>query len=154
MNSELHQEFFRLLGMEPMYVDVSDLVEAAKSGKLDAQENPLTNTYRFGTYKYHRHITLSGHFFGTGLVLVHNDTYESWPEDVQQAVLDSVKIATEAQRGFAQAEDEEVLSSLDPAENDVVNLSDDERAEFKKAVGPLLAKQREKLGDNIFKMVE
>jgi len=154
MNSELHQEFFRLLGMEPMYVDVSDLVEAAKSGKLDAQENPLTNTYRFGTHKYHRHITLTGHFFGTGLVLVNNKLYESWPEDIQQAVLESVKIATEAQRGFAQAEDKEVLSALDPAENDVVELSDEERAEFRNAVGPLLAKQRERLGAEIFEMVE
>jgi C4-dicarboxylate-binding protein DctP len=154
MNSELHQEFFRLLGMDPMYVDVSDLVEAAKTGKLDAQENPLTNTYRFGTHKYHRHITLTGHFFGASLVLIHNATYESWPEDVQQAVQESIKVATEAQRGFAQEEDVEILSALDPAENDVVNLSDEERAEFKKAVGPLLAKQRERLGDEIFKMVE
>jgi TRAP-type C4-dicarboxylate transport system substrate-binding protein len=154
MDSVLHQEFFRLLGMEPRYVDVRDLVEAAKSGELDAQENPLTNTYRFGTYKYHRHITLSGHFFGASLVLINSKTFESWSEDIQKAVIESIETATKAQRGFAQAEDEEILSALDPSENDVVKLTDEERAQFKTAVGPLLAKQRDAIGSKIFEMVE
>ena len=154
MDSVLHQEFFRSIGMVPRYVDVRDLVEAVKSGQLDAQENPLTNTYHFGTYKYHRHITLSGHFFGVSLVLIKNENFESWSDNIQKAVIDSLDIATKAQREFAQAEDVEILSALDPSENDVVELSDAERAEFKKSVGPLLAKQRKVLGSKIFEMVE
>ena len=69
MNSELHQQFFKALGMKPTFVDVRDLVAVAKSGEVDAQENPLTNTFKFGTNKYHRHITLTGHFFGMSLLL-------------------------------------------------------------------------------------
>jgi len=154
MNSELHQEFFRLLGMEPAYVDVSDLVEAAKSGAIDAQENPLTNTYRFGTHRYHRYITLTGHFFGTGLVLVHRPTYDGWPADVRGAVEAAIAVATRAQRGFAQAEDAEVLAQLDPADNDVAELDAAQRAAFKAAVKPLLDKQREILGADLFALVE
>jgi TRAP-type C4-dicarboxylate transport system substrate-binding protein len=154
MDSVLHKEFFHLLGMEPRYVDVRDLVEAAKSGELDAQENSLTNTYRFGTYKYHRHITLSAHFFGASLLLINNKLFKSWAEDTQKAILESVEIATKAQRGFAQAEEVEILSVINRSENDVVELTDDERAQFKKAVGPLLAKYREAIGSKIFRMVE
>ena len=51
-------------GSSPPSSMFADLVEAAKSGRIDAQENPLTNTYNFGTHRYHRHITLSGHFYG------------------------------------------------------------------------------------------
>ncbi|MDA0240955.1 MAG: TRAP transporter substrate-binding protein [Proteobacteria bacterium] len=153
MNSELHQEVFKKLGFETKFVDVADLVEAAKSGEIDAQENPLTNTYRFGTHHYHRHITLSGHFFGMALFLCHNETFESWPEDVQQAVTEAAAVASKAQREFAGAEDEEVLASLKPEENDVVHLTDDEVAQFRDAVAPILEKHQQKLGADIFALV-
>lgn len=153
MNSEMHQQSFKLLGFEPTFVDVRDLVEAAKSGRIDAQENPLTNTYKFGTYHYHRYITLSGHFFGMVMLMVHEKTFQSWPEDVQKAVQEAADIATKAQRGFAVAEDDDVLAALDPAENEIIELSDEERADFEKAVEPLLQEQREKLGDQLFEMV-
>ena len=153
MNSEMHQRSFELLGFEPTFVDVRDLVEAAKSGRIDAQENPLTNTYKFGTYHYHRYITLSGHFFGMVMLMVNNDSFLSWPENIQEAVIEAAAIATKAQREFAAAEDEDVLAALDPAENEIIELDDDQRAQFEGAVQPLLQQQREKFGDRLFDMV-
>ena len=154
MSSELHQRTFRLLGFEPTFVDVRDLVEAAKSGRIDAQENPLTNTYNFGTHRYHRHITLSGHFYGMALVLANNAQFDSWPEAVRDAVAEGMAVATAAQRKLAQAEDADILGKLDPAENEIVRLTEAERAVFKSAVGPLLAEQRKILGDELFAHVE
>jgi len=154
MSSELHQQTFRLLGFEPTFVDVADLVEGAKSGRIDAQENPLTNTYNFGTHRYHRHITLSGHFYGMVLVLANNAEFESWPEDVQDAVTEGIIAATKTQRQLAGAEDADILSKLDPAMNEIVRLTDTERDAFKAAVGPLLAEQRKILGDELFAQVE
>ena len=154
MSSELHQQTFRLLGFDPAFVDVRDLVEAAKSGRIDAQENPLTNTYNFGTHHYHRHITLSGHFYGMALVLANNAQFESWPQAVRDAVSEGMVVATAAQRKLAQAEDADILGKLDPAENEIVRLTDAERAAFKAAVGPLLAEQRKILGDELFAHVE
>ena len=84
--------------LEPAFVDVRDLVEAAKSGRIDAQENPLTNTYNFGTHRYHRHITLSGHFYGMALVLANNAQFESWPNNVQDAITEGMVAATAVQR--------------------------------------------------------
>jgi len=87
------------------------------------------------------------------MLLVNNAMYESWPAEVKTAVEESVAIATTAQRGFAAAEDEEVLAALDPSENDVVHLSDEERGEFQNAVAPLLASQKERLGEELFALV-
>ena len=153
-SSELHQKTFRLLGFEPTFVDVADLVEAAKSGRIDAQENPLTNTYHFGTHRYHRHITLSGHFWGLTLVLANNAQFESWPDAVQGAMTEAMAVATKAQRTLAEAEDADILAKLDPDENEIVHLTDAERAAFKAAVGPLLTEQRKILGDELFAYVE
>ena len=134
--------------------DVADLVEAAKSGRIDAQENPLTNTFNFGTNHYHRHITLSGHFYGMVLVLANNAQFESWPQAVRDAVTEGMVVATAAQRDLAQAEDADILEKVDPAENEIVHLTDTERAAFKAAVGPLLAEQRKILGEDLFAHVE
>ena len=154
MNSELHQETFRLLGMEPAFVDVADLVEAARSGRIDVQENPLTNTYRFGTYRHHRYITLTGHFFGICLVLINAAQYEALDADVREALDAAIPKATEAQREFAQAEDEEVLANLSPDENDVHELTHDERKRFADAVAPLVERHRRVLGDAVFRYID
>jgi TRAP-type C4-dicarboxylate transport system substrate-binding protein len=154
MNSAAHQEFFRLLGFEPAFIDVADLVEKIKLREIDAQENPLTNTYRFGTHRYHKYITMTGHFFGVALLMVNNKIYSEWPATTQQAVLASANIATDAQRRFAQTEDVEVLSALKPNDNAIAYLSDDELKLFKDAVQPLVDRFRASLGSHLFRLVE
>jgi TRAP-type C4-dicarboxylate transport system substrate-binding protein len=154
MNSPAHQEFFRLLGFEPTFIDVADLVEKIKLREIDAQENPLTNTYRFGTHRYHKYITMTGHFFGVALLMVNNKIYSEWPATIQQAVLASANIATDAQRRFAQIEDVEVLSALKPNDNAIAYLSDDELKLFKDTVQPLVERFRASLGSHLFRLVE
>jgi TRAP-type C4-dicarboxylate transport system substrate-binding protein len=154
MNSDAHQEFFRLLGFEPAFIDVADLVAKIKSREIDAQENPLTNTYRFGTYHYHKYITMTGHFFGVALLMVNDKIYNDWPTKVQQAVQASANIATDAQRSFANREDEEVLSGIKLNDNIITYLSDGEFKLFKDAVQPLVEKFRSSLGNHLFGLVE
>jgi tripartite ATP-independent transporter DctP family solute receptor len=152
--SDLHGKVFKLLGFEPVALDVKDLIAAVHSGTIDAQENPLTNTYNFGIHTYHRHITLSGHFFGAAVLLCHNASYAAWPAEVRQAVTEAASEATAAQRKFAAAVDQEVLATLNPAQNDVVRLTDAERALFVEAVAPLMEEQRQTCGDELFGYVE
>tara|TARA_X000001036_G_C20652574_1_gene795672 strand:+ start:627 stop:1580 length:954 start_codon:yes stop_codon:yes gene_type:complete len=154
MNSEIHKEFFSLLGFEPVYIDVADLVAQVKSGEIDAQENPLTNTYNFGTYKYHRYITLTGHFFGTALLMVNESIYGGWSSEIKMAMGESVKVATQKQRSFAEAEDEQILKLLDDCDNIVTTLSPKELEGFKTAVKPLVYLYRRTLGDHLFSLVE
>lgn len=154
MNSELHKEVFKLLGFEPVFVDVKDLVEAARSGEIDAQENPLTNTYNFKTYEHHPHITLSGHFFGMVLLLCNNNSFESWADKVQRAVIDSAAEATVTQRALAAKEDEEILAKLDPTKNQIVELTDEERASFAQVTAPVVEKHRKVIGEELLSYVQ
>ena len=58
--------------------------------------------------------------------------------------------ATALQRRLAAAEDAEVLSRLDPRDNEVIRLTAAELAAFVDAVQPVLAKYREELGPELF----
>jgi len=76
--------------------------------------------------------------------------YRSWPRAVQAAVDAAAREATAFQRQLAAAEDEHILKLLDPARNDVIRLSDTERAAFMRAVEPVLAKYRRQLDPKLF----
>ena len=149
--SQLHQGVFRLLGFEPVALDVKDLLESVQAGTIDAQENPLTNLYNFGIHERHRYLTLSGHFFGAAVLLCHGASFDSWPLDVQNQVAAAVAEATRAQRQFASTEDEAVMGQLDPAQNEVVSLTPDERAEFIARLAPLIDEQRAEFGEALFR---
>jgi C4-dicarboxylate-binding protein DctP len=148
--SDLHGEVFRRLGFEPMALDVKDLIAGVKDGTIDAQENPLTNTYNFGIHEHHRHITLSSHFFGAAGLLCHNGSYFSWPAHVRQAVDEAASEATAHQRHLASAEDTRMLPLLDAEKTKIVWLNDAERALFVDAVAPIIDNQRAKFGNELF----
>ena len=77
--SELHGEVFRALGFEPIPADVKEFVAEIATDKFQAQDNPLTNIYNFGVHRYHRYITLSGHFFGASAMAFNEMEYQGWP---------------------------------------------------------------------------
>jgi TRAP-type transport system periplasmic protein len=148
--SDLHVELFRAFGFEPIPVDVKQFIEEIASDRFDAQENPLTNTYNFGVHNYHRYITLSGHLFGAAAFICKEERYQSWPQDMRAAVDSLALEATAYQHQLAAAEDAEILAKLDPSKNEVIRLTDTERAAFVKASQPVLHRHRKELDPKLF----
>ena len=152
--SELHGEALRALGFVPIPVDVKEFVEQIAGDRFDAQENPLTNTFNFGVHDYHRYLTLTGHFFGATVMICNAQHYAGWPPDVQNAVEDAARQATALQLDLAAAEDAQILARFDPRRNEVIHLTDAERAAFVAAVQPMLAKYRKELYPQLFAWFE
>jgi len=148
--SDLHGEVFRALGFEPIKSDIKEFVEQVGGDRFQAQDNPLTNIYNFGVHNHHRYITLTAHFWGSSAFVCNAAQYLSWPKDVQDAVTAAAKEATACQRQLAAVEDAEIMKKLDPAKNEVIDLTDAERGAFRKAVQPVLDKYRERLGTKLF----
>jgi len=148
--SDLHGEVFRALGFEPIKSDIKDFVEQVGGDRFQAQDNPLTNIYNFGVHNHHRYITLTAHFWGSSAFVCNAAQYLGWPKDVQDAVTAAAKEATACQRQLAAVEDAEIMKKLDPAKNEVIELTDAERGAFRKAVQPVLDKYRVRLGPKLF----
>jgi TRAP-type C4-dicarboxylate transport system substrate-binding protein len=148
--SALHGEVFRALGFTPIAADIKQFVAEIAGSRFDAQDNPLTNIYTFGVHRHHPYITLSGHFFGVSFLIANERQYRSWPGEVQAAVDEAAGQTTALQRQLAAAEDEDVLTRLDPRENDVIELTAEEQAAFVEAVQPVLARHRARLDPKLF----
>jgi TRAP-type transport system periplasmic protein len=152
--STLHGEVFRALGFEPIAADIKQFVEEIAGDTFDAQDNPLTNIFNFGVHNHHRYITLTGHFFGATVMICNDALYGSWPPEVRAAVDTAAREATMYQRRLAAAEDAAILEQLDPGRNEVIHLTDAERAAFVIALQPILAKYRRQLDATLFACLE
>ena len=62
--------------------------------------------------------------------------------------------ATALQRELAASEDDDVLTRLNPRENDVIQLTGTEQAAFVDAVQPVLARYRKTLDPKLFEYLD
>jgi len=152
--SALHGEVFRALGFEPIAADIKRFVAEIGGDSFDAHDNPLTNIYTFGVHRYHRHLTLTSHFFGATFLIANAREYASWPAEVRAAVDEAALQAIALQRRLAASEDADVLAKLRPDENEVVHLTAAEHAAFVAAVEPVLSKHRAALDPKLFASLE
>lgn len=148
--SELHGEALTALGFQPIPVDIKEFVEQIGTGRFQAQENPLTNTFNFGVHHFHRYLTLTGHFFGASAFVCNETWYSTLPADVREAVDAAAHAATTYQHKLAAAEDDAILGLLDPRENEVIRLSAAEQDAFVLAVAPMRARHRKNLDPRLF----
>lgn len=147
-----HERLFRALGAEPVLVDLQEAIVLIKSAGVDAQENPLANTFTYGVGSHHRHLTLTGHLYGARGVLAHAPTFDAWPADVQQAVRASAREAIAQQRSEAGAAEEDAREKLQAQGVQIVELDDAARAAFRALAAPVLDAFRAEQGERLLRL--
>jgi len=152
--SQIHVESLRSMGFNPIPIDVKDFIAQINSGRFNAQDNPLTNTYNFGVHNYHRYITLTGHFFGGTAFICNRQIYDSWTKDFQDAFDEISKLATEFQWQLATKEDELMIQKLSMQDVIINEISANQKKVFIQSVEPVIHKYRQSFNPEIFAMLE
>ena len=119
-----YHDTFRALGMEPVTIDVADMVRAIEAGEVDAQENPLTNVRLFGLQHHHPHVTMTGHFHGIALVLCNAAAWARWPASIRDALSAALAEATDTQWRFSADDDVACHAELTAQGVQIVTLDD------------------------------
>ena len=133
-----------------MPVELKEGIAMIESGEVNAQENPLSNTVTYGVTNHQRRITMSGHFYGARALLVHRESFDAWPAQVQEAARACIREAIDHQRKAAQVGEIAIRRSLEEEGVSFVDLTDEERAAFKDVTEPIRTEARERLGDALF----
>lgn len=152
--SEGYHAAFRALGMEPVTIDIRDFVEAISGGKVDAQENPLTNVRQFGLERFHRHVTMTGHFHGIALLLCNAAMWAASALGVREALARAAAKATQAQWDFATQDELESRAALEADGVAIVDLGGAERAAFRAAVQSLVERQHAELPHGLVALLD
>src|SRR6202012_828669 len=132
--SRIQARTFELLGAVPMRMDLTEAIAGIVNGKLDAQENPLSNTVTYGVHKFHRFHTLTNHFYISRPIFLHRTAFESWPDDLKTAMAAAVTEAIGFQRDLHVKEEEDALAAIVAAGCEVAELSPAEHKAFAAAV--------------------
>ena len=147
--SDVQVKTFALLGAVPLRLDLTEAIAGIVAGTLDAQENPLSNTVTYGVQKFHRFHTLTNHFYISRPIFLHRTAFESWPQDLRDAMAAAVKDAIAFQRDLHVHEEEDARRTIAQAGCEIVEPTAREHAAFLAAVQPLLGEARQRYGDGL-----
>jgi TRAP-type C4-dicarboxylate transport system substrate-binding protein len=152
--SRIQARTFELLGAVPLRLDLTEAIAMIKSGEIDAQENPLTNTVTYGVHKFHHFHTLSNHFYISRPIFLHRTAFEAWPAELQEEMRAAVTDAIAFQRDLHEREEEDARRAIEAEGCEVVELTGDQHAAFVAAVQPLLREARAEYGEELFRLAE
>ncbi len=145
LDNRIYQQTMAAMGFTPVVTDVRDLRDAVMTGRVDAQENPLTNSVVFELYRKHRHLSMTGHFFGVVLFLCNADWFDALPPPGQRAVQAAAAAATAEQRLLAEAQDTDALATLQAAGVEILPPAALDMVGFRASCAAILDRERAKL---------
>lgn len=151
--SAVHEQTFALLGARPEQMDLTEAIACVAEGTLDAQENPFANTVTYGVHRYHRYHTMSGHFYLSRPLFANRTEFESWPDDLQNALAAGALEAVKFQRKLAVAEAVDARLAIEAAGGEIIELTLAEHAAFAATVAPLRADARSCYGARLLDLM-
>jgi len=151
--SDIQVRTFELLGAIPLKWDLSEAIAGVKAGTVDAQENPFSNTVTYGVYKFHKFHTESSHVYLSRPIFLHRQSFEGWPEDLQDAMRRAIGDAVILQRDLAVEESIRARGLIESEGGEIIELTADEHAQFVAAVAPVHEDFRKAHGDALFDLV-
>ncbi|MBW1722026.1 MAG: TRAP transporter substrate-binding protein DctP [Deltaproteobacteria bacterium] len=157
MNSPVYIETFKQLGASPVGIPFPELYNALQQGVIDAQDNPLYTSILIKVTEVAKYVTKTEHTVTECIQIVNPDFWEKLTPAQQQIFRDAAKIAIKVNRE-SNAKAFKKLPKLGISIEEyceknnvqVVRLTDEERAAFKKAVQPVLARYRKIVGEDLF----
>ena len=149
--NDLHLKMFTSLGFKAEMMQVSEYLRRIKNGEKIAQENALTNFYNFQLHNYHRYLSLTNHLLGMALLICNKNTFSTLTTEQKKQFLGAASSSAITQRELAMAEEKVVLEKLKNNGVLVYNLSDDEKAAFKKALSKSALPFQDKIGNKALK---
>ncbi|MGE0315265.1 MAG: TRAP transporter substrate-binding protein [Lautropia sp.] len=136
--NEVHLQTFRALGANPVAMDVKELYSALQQGVLDAQENPYNIIYTRKFNEVQKYLSDTGHFFDYVNAAANKRVFDKLAPAQQTIVRTAMKNALAWQRAEAAKLDTDYRDKLVKAGMTFTPLSDETRAELRKATSKVV----------------
>lgn len=149
VNNPLNVGTFDALGANVTPLKLSEVFTGLQQGTIDGQDNPIGNVKAFGFDKVQKFITLSNHQWAGIMFLANEKMWAKQPEAVQKLFADTAKETESWERKTLNEEEAKYLAEMEKAGMTVTRLTPEQSAAFQKAMEPVWAKYREKLGQEL-----
>ncbi|HMN79516.1 MAG TPA: TRAP transporter substrate-binding protein DctP [Burkholderiaceae bacterium] len=133
IDSPLHIEFMKALGINPTPVPWGELYTAASTGVVDGTNNSAADVMRFKLGEVMKHVILDEHMLLTGFFWINDNWLKKLPPDLQDLVVDGVRQAASIQARFNEQVESTYRTQFVKAGGTVVTVKKEQRADFFKA---------------------
>ncbi|MFB4162410.1 TRAP transporter substrate-binding protein [Alteribacillus sp. JSM 102045] len=151
IESSVYVESYETLGASPQSMNFGDAYTALEQGAIDGQENTTDIVYDENVYEVNNHVSKTGIQFAFGFLMASKDKFNSWPEDVQTAVLEASEEAmaeTNEENEVHEKEYEELLKE------EGMEIHQVNKEPFREKVESVYQNWREKHGDKMLNKIQ
>jgi tripartite ATP-independent transporter DctP family solute receptor len=142
---------FGAFGAQPVTTSANQIYDALKTGRVDAQENPLAILEGFKLYELVKYVSLTNHMWSGFNEMAHPATWKALPDDIQSVIERNVTKYVRQQRLDQAA----VNASLrDDFVKRGLKFNEVDQAAFRARLPEVYATWKEKLGTKGWSLVE
>jgi len=144
----------RSVGAIPQVMAFSEVYQALQTGVVDGTENPPSNLYTQKMHEVQKYVTDSKHGYLGYAVLVNKKFWEGLPKDIRAALESSMKDATKFANDVAKKDNDEAMAAVKKSgKSQIIPLTPQERAAWKKAMDKAHKDNMGRIGADIVKEV-
>jgi tripartite ATP-independent transporter DctP family solute receptor len=147
---EIFTDTFRAFGADPVVLNVDEIHDGLRRGRVDAQENPLAVVELFRLYEVVRYVSLSNHMWSGFNQLAHLGTWRRLPGDIRAVIERNVAAFVRLQRRDQQALNASLVTGL--ARRGLA-FNDVDQTPFRAALRGMYAGWRARLGAKAWSLV-
>lgn len=122
-SGEWRVKMFQAYGANPTPMSFAEVFTALQTGVVDGQENPLTQIYTAKFQEVQDYLSMTGHVY-TPAYLLAGASFQSYPEDVQQILMESAKETQAFIYETAARLEDELLTKIQEESDIEVNEAD------------------------------
>jgi TRAP-type transport system periplasmic protein len=142
---------FGAFGAQPVTTPANQIYDALKTGRVDAQENPLAILEGFKLYELVKYVSLTNHMWSGFNAMAHPATWKALPDDIRGVIERNVTKYVRQQR-----QDQAALNASlrdDFAKRGLV-FNDVDQTAFREKLPGVYKIWKEKLGSKCWSLVE
>ena len=134
-SSKVLDSEMRSVGAMPQVMAFSEVYQALQTGVVDGTENPPSNLYTQKMFEVQKYITMSNHGYLGYAVLVNKKFWMGLPADIRTILDGCMKDATAFANSVAKKDNDEAMVAVKKSgRSQIINLTPQERAAWKKAM--------------------
>jgi C4-dicarboxylate-binding protein DctP len=153
-SSNVLEAEIRALGGLPQKMAFSEVYQGLQTGVVDGTENPPSNFYTQKMHEVQKYLTMTDHGVIEYAVIVNKKFWDGLPADIRTALEGAMKDATKFADDIAKKENDDALEGVKKSgKTQVIALSADEKAAWKKALVGVHREQESRIGKDIIQAV-
>lgn len=148
---QMANDLFKAFGAEPVVFNSADIYDALKTGKADAQENPLALIDLFKLYEVVKYVSMTNHMWSGFNLMAHLPTWRRMPADIAATIDRNVTTYVRLQR-----RDQEMMNARlgDELARRGLIFNTPDQAPFRKGLSAFYATWKERLGSKCWTLLE